>query len=456
MATTPSSSCWRAAASSAGPSSNCGETTTPALLPTSSSRRLRRSPSGWSSRRLGVEFEQVEQNEHGGAAALLQQREAGAAVLVERADLPVEHCVGRANSERDGASDVVEPARQILAVTARERHLAAGDRHDRAKAVPLRLVDPALADRQRIGRRGEHRLVRPARGCTAVLPQEQPVLRIAVERGRHERPHPVETLAVQTYGQSSVTFLLEKLVGSAIPDLDRAGAVLAGGDLAFEVAVLERVILDVHREVSLAAPERDSLRNRPAGECSVAFEPKVVVETPRVVSLDHESRLRARSSRLAERLRCLPGTALPAIFVEAHLWIVARFATLSLPTGCTLTLFPAQAVIRAGDKPVEGGENLRLRPARPSRGTSHAGDGGARRARATRFPRMRREWPVRGALQRRSRSACAPPGGSATIASTTPSSRQCAASGLNAAAALRASPASRHRIAAHPSGEMTE
>ena len=169
LATTPSSSCWRAAASSAGPSSNCGETTTPALLPTSSSRRLRRSPSGLVEQRLGVDLEQVEENEHGGAAALLQQREAGAAVLVERADLSVEHRVGRANRERDGASDVAEPARQILAVTARERHLAAGDRHDRAKAVPLRLVDPALADGQRIGRRGEHRLVRPARGA-AVLP----------------------------------------------------------------------------------------------------------------------------------------------------------------------------------------------------------------------------------------------------------------------------------------------
>src|SRR5256714_872264 len=49
----------------------------------------------------------------------------------------------------------------------------------------------------------------------------------------------------------------------------------------------------------------------------------------------------------------------------------------------------------------------------------------------------------------------APPSGSGTTASTTPSSRQWPASGLNAAAAFLASPASRQRIAAQPSGEMT-
>ena len=53
-------------------------------------------------------------------------------------------------------------------------------------------------------------------------------------------------------------------------------------------------------------------------------------------------------------------------------------------------------------------------------------------------------------------SVCAPPAGSATMASMTPSSRQWRASGLNAAAAFFASPASRQRIAAQPSGEMTD
>ena len=47
------------------------------------------------------------------------------------------------------------------------------------------------------------------------------------------------------------------------------------------------------------------------------------------------------------------------------------------------------------------------------------------------------------------------PGGSGTIASTTPSCRQASAVGRSAPAARRASPASFHRIAAQPSGEIT-
>src|SRR6188508_2192412 len=50
-------------------------------------------------------------------------------------------------------------------------------------------------------------------------------------------------------------------------------------------------------------------------------------------------------------------------------------------------------------------------------------------------------------------SSCAPPSGSGTIPSITRSSRQCAASGLNAEAAFGAWDASRQRIEAHPSGE---
>ena len=194
------------------------------------------------------------------------------------------------------------------------------------------------------------------------------------------------------------------------------------------------MILDVDREVPLTAPERDALRNRPARQRAVALEPKVVVEAPRVVSLDHESRRGTGLSRLSERLRCFP-TTLPPVFVEAHLWIVARFATLFFTNWLHDDPFPCSGG-NTGISLWEGGENVRRRPGRPSRGTSHGGGGGVRRARVPRSPRMQREWPVRGA-PRPHRDPRAPPRGSATIASTTPSSRQCAASGRNAAAALR-------------------
>ena len=129
------------------------------------------------------------------------------------------------------------------------------------------------------------------------------------------------------------------------------------GIVALEVRVLERVVLDVHREMTLSAPERDALRHGPARERTVALEPEVVVEPPRRVPLDDEPRPLALASDASERLRRLPRTALAPVLVEAHLWIVARSATLSLPTAARCALFPAQTAFAAGDKPVERVEN---------------------------------------------------------------------------------------------------
>ena len=46
---------------------------------------------------------------------------------------------------------------------------------------------------------------------------------------------------METDGQPAVALLLDELVGARVPDLDRAGAVLALGDLALEAAVVEPV-----------------------------------------------------------------------------------------------------------------------------------------------------------------------------------------------------------------------
>ena len=94
--------------------------------------------------------------------------------------------------------------------------------------------------------------------------------------------------------EAAVLLLLDELVGAAVPDLDRAGAVLPRRDLALEVAVVERVILDVHRQVPLAERERHALRHRPAQEHPVPLEAEVVVEAARGVALDDEAERVAR------------------------------------------------------------------------------------------------------------------------------------------------------------------
>ncbi len=81
------------------------------------------------------------------------------------------------------------------------------------------------------------------------LTDQEPVLRIAVESRRNERPHALETYPLQTNSQPAVLLLFEELVRPAIPGLDGSGAVLAGRDLTLERRVVERMILDMNREV---------------------------------------------------------------------------------------------------------------------------------------------------------------------------------------------------------------
>src|SRR5581483_1338527 len=95
--------------------------------------------------------------------------------------------------------------------------------------------------------------------------------------------------------------LLEQLVRAVVPDLDRAGPVLTGGDDARERRVLERVVLDVHGERPPAGLEGHALRDGPRREDAVPFEPEVVVEAPSVVPLDDEDR-RTAALPAAERL----------------------------------------------------------------------------------------------------------------------------------------------------------
>jgi hypothetical protein len=289
---------------------------------------------------LGVELEEVEEHEDGRAVALLQKREARPAAFVERADLAVENCVRCRDRTCRRSRDVTEPPREIVPVPARERHLAAGHGHDRAEAVPLRLVAPLLPERERLRGDREHGQVAAA-AAARVLPEEEPVLGVSVERGRHKRPLTVQPLSTKPHREPTVALLLEQLVRPAIPDLDRARAVLPRGNDALEIGVLQRVVLDVNGEVPLALPKRDALRDRPTRERAVALEAEVVVQASCVVPLDYEARVTRTCLPSAEGFRRLSAVTLALVLVEAHLWIVARYATRSLPTRCTPVFFPA-------------------------------------------------------------------------------------------------------------------
>ena len=187
----------------------------------------------------------------------------------------------RAKRCRQRPRHLLEPRGEVVAVAARQRRLAPAHMGERAEAVPLHLEQPAGPLRRLLRKRREHRpVLAPLRWRlgAVVLADQQPVLRIAAQLRGDERPEPFETLAVEVNREPAVALLLDELVRAVVPDLDRAGPVLAGRDPALEGGVVERMILDVHREHALPGLERDSLRHGPAQEHAVALEAEVVVE----------------------------------------------------------------------------------------------------------------------------------------------------------------------------------
>src|SRR5581483_302107 len=261
--------------------------------------------------RLALDLEQVEDvvDDRRTGLALLHQREARPPLLVESADLAVEHAVRRLQRLRQLARDVREALRVVLILSRLQTRIARGETRDDPVAVELHLELPLRPLRELRGQRREHRgvvaLLRRRRAVLALLEQE-PVLRVSVELRGDERPQALEPFAVQAHGEAPVPLLLDELVGAPIPDLDRTGAVLPLRDLALERGVLERMVLDVDGEALLARLERDPLWHCPARERAGALEPEVVVETPGVVSLDDEDRLAGgplRAERLGSRLR---------------------------------------------------------------------------------------------------------------------------------------------------------
>jgi hypothetical protein len=107
----------------------------------------------------------------------------------------------------------------------------------------------------------------------------------------------VQLVAVQ--GELEIA-LLQAALGiirfpiAAIPELHGAAAILSLGNGAFEITVIERVILDLDREPLVMWIERRAFRHRPGLEHAVMLEPEIVMQTACIMLLDHEPPLLGR------------------------------------------------------------------------------------------------------------------------------------------------------------------
>jgi hypothetical protein len=124
----------------------------------------------------------------------------------------------------------------------------------------------------------------------------------AVVLHAHEHPPAMQPLAFQRELQVAACQPVMRIAFgnpvAPVPQLHRAAAVLALGDGALEIAIVERVVLDLDGQALVVRITRGPARHGPGLEDAVELEAEVVVQAGRVVALDHETPLRGRRPRL--------------------------------------------------------------------------------------------------------------------------------------------------------------
>ncbi|MGY3587190.1 hypothetical protein ACVIF9_005867 [Bradyrhizobium sp. USDA 4350] len=112
---------------------------------------------------------------------------------------------------------------------------------------------------------------------------QQPVGALAAEAvvlHPHQHPAAVQLVTVQRELQVALLEAALGIVGfpgAAIPELHRAAAILVFRNGAFEVAIVERMILDLDRQPLVMRVERGPARHRPGLEDAVKLQPEIIM-----------------------------------------------------------------------------------------------------------------------------------------------------------------------------------
>src|SRR5262249_26084067 len=121
-----------------------------------------------------------------------------------------------------------------------------------------------------------------------------------------EVPAAFQALAVQLEIETPLLVatlgIPDRLPASSIPQHDGTAAIFASGNGAFEVAVGERMILDMHGEALVRRIEAWALCDGPALECAFQFQTEVVVQPAGSMLLDQIGATRRRDRRIASWL----------------------------------------------------------------------------------------------------------------------------------------------------------
>jgi hypothetical protein len=143
---------------------------------------------------------------------------------------------------------------------------------------------------------------------------------VAIALHAHEYPAALQALAGKQEFQLALAQLLfgrevaHRQPEAAVPELHRSAAVLALRNRAFEVAVVEGMVLDFDCKSLVLRREGRAARDRPGLEHAIELQAQVVVQPPRRMLLNHETQLFGPFHRQrAARLRGLGEIALAAV-----------------------------------------------------------------------------------------------------------------------------------------------
>src|SRR5581483_8776201 len=120
------------------------------------------------------------------------------------------------------------------------------------------------------------------------------------------------------YAHGSWFFGQEIFIRAPVPDLDRAGAILARGNAPRKGSVAEWMIFDVHRQPLLPGVECRFFGNGPALQYAVRLQPEVIVQAGGIVFLDHEDGTTMPRLALRGRLGSFAEISFRSVFLQLH------------------------------------------------------------------------------------------------------------------------------------------
>ena len=186
---------------------------------------------------------------------------------------------------------------------------------------PLRLFVPVLASARIAPARPHHRI---------------PALELESEH--------LDIELARAHRAGDIVRRIGHAIDAAVPNDYLAGTVVALGNDALEIAVLDRMVLDHHGKPLVGGIERRPLGHGPRAQHAFHLETEVVMEPGGRVLLhdEHTTGPTAQSWRFAEWLRRAVGAALAPIFFERHRFFAPSSPLRFLPGSLWPTLRPCR------------------------------------------------------------------------------------------------------------------